>query len=365
MRPEPVFLSSTESRTVTDAQGVKVSVGLPFHGIVLTWGAWTADSYLENTHAPGTILDAGSGADRQRFSKSIMYWVYSEIEEDESIWARKLLPTGHGPFSELETLIAKSDGVFLGNGGHFGLVPTLRKLGLPALTLCWNDKTWDDCTYSTARVETALIGDPARGEMEITRYKEHFADLARDLQAATFGPLPSVLVMGTLTTDRSQLYLKNSRDYPYFAPAGAATPTDRYGRSRDAERVLMMDPDYIFLMGYGQKPSEFTHDPRWRCLKAVRAKQVYTMPGRDPGGGGLAGIVFQPLWTRWMGEIIHPDRLRPKLRNLLRETLLRDFNYQLSDVQIDELLRIKDNEGSEGYGRFMQDSQAGNGGHEP
>jgi hypothetical protein len=39
------------------------------------------------------------------------------------------------------------------------------------------------------------------------------------------------------------------------------------------------------------------HDPRWRGLKAVLDKRVYTMPGTNPGGGGLAGLIFQPLWT--------------------------------------------------------------------
>jgi ABC-type Fe3+-hydroxamate transport system substrate-binding protein len=353
-RAPPQFPVPGHGRIVIDAEGIAIPIAVPFDGIVLTWGAWDANGYLENTHAPGTMLDVGGTLERTHFSQGVMNWIYPEVEAEDGIWSRKLMPTGHGPIDDLEILLAKNAGAFLGNGGHFGLVPVLRELGLPALTLCWNDRTWDDCTFSAARVETALIGEPARGEAEIGRYKARFADLDHDLQIEAIGERPTVIVMGTFTDDRGYLYQKNSRDYPYFAPAAVSTPTDRYGRSRDAERTLMMDPDYIFLMGHGQKPGDFKQDPRWRGLKAVRDNRIYTMPGRDPGGGGLAGIIFQPLWTRWMAEIVHSDRLRPKMRDLLRATLLQDFDYRMNDDQIDELLRIKDNSGSAGYARFLR-----------
>jgi hypothetical protein len=59
-----------------------------------------------------------------------------------------------------------------------------------------------------------------------------------------------------------------------------------------------------------------------------------------------------------MAEIVHPDRLQPKLRNLMRERLLTEFNYRLSDAQIDDFLRIKENRGSAGYARFAHNDLA-------
>jgi hypothetical protein len=107
-----------------------------------------------------------------------------------------------------------------------------------------------------------------------------------------------------------------------------------------------MDPDIVFEMGYGQTPDELMHDPRWRGLKAVLDKHVYTMPGTDPGA--LAGL------------IAYPDRLQPKLREVMHARLLTEFNYRLSEAQIDLLLRMSTNKDSTGYARFIQNNQATN-----
>ena len=85
------------------------------------------------------------------------------------------------------------------------------------------------------------------------------------------------------------------------------------------------------------------------------------MPG-DPfrGGGGLAGLHFQPLWVRWMAEIAHPDRSQPRLRGVLRERFESEFGYRLGDEQIDQFLHIDENIDSVGYARFTKDYHASN-----
>ena len=155
-------------------------------------------------------------------------------------------------------------------------------------------------------------------------------------------------------------YIKTVRnDYQiYFPPAGINNAYPRWMENRlDAERVLAIDPDIILLTGSrdfphaGESPQEFMHDPRWRDLKAVKEKCVYRMFG----GGGLGGIIFQPLYDRFMAEIAHPDRLQPKLRQLLRDRILTEFNYRLSDDEIDEMLNVDENSGSDGAERFTRD----------
>ncbi len=107
-----------------------------------------------------------------------------------------------------------------------------------------------------------------------------------------------------------------------------------------------------------QSPQEFMRDPRWRGLKAVVDNRVYRMPGDPNGGGGLAGLHFQPTWVRWMAEIAHPDRLQPKLRQLLREHFMTEFGYRLSDDQIDRFLHVDKNANSVGHARFRRDYRA-------
>ena len=53
-----------------------------------------------------------------------------------------------------------------------------------------------------------------------------------------------------------------------------------------------------------------------------------------------------------MAEIAHPDRLKPETRQVLRDRLMTEFSYPLTDDQIDFLLWMSENQGSAGYERF-------------
>lgn len=368
LRPPPIFPAPARSRVVMDAENTKVLISLPFRGIVLTWGAWGAGGYLENTHAPETLFNVGGPLDRAFFAEEVISWIYPEVLRNDGIWDAKVMQRGYGHYVNLETLLAYNTGVYLGNGGEFGLVPLLRSVGLPALLLSRNEINWDEVCYSAAGVETALIGQPERGEALITAYKQAFADLAKELEPQSPVNNPRVLLMGSSTRDKRALYVttESSSYQIYLRPAGVENAADQYtSQYPDAERVLAADPDIIFLVGSAsslhpqQSPQQFMRDPRWQGLKVVQDNRVYRMPGL-PNGGGLGGLVFQPLWTRWMAEIAHPDRVQPKLRQVLRDTLLREFDYRISDEQIDLLLHIDENKDSVGYARFMRNAQPNN-----
>ncbi len=372
-RPTPQFPAQPKDHIVIDAEGAKVPIAIPFRGIMLTWGAWSVGGYLENTRAPESVFNAGDSASRESFSREVMNWIYPDIFKNDQIWDADLISQKRGSNAEIETLLARDAGAYLGNGGNFGAVPLLRRIGLPALTLCSpspnsgtlssKTKTWEDVCYSAARVETSLIGHPETAESLIARYRQAFTDLERNLRIAKIDDHPRVLIMGSSSNDWRLMYVKNSTNgYQLFLPpAGVENAADEnQPQGSDAERILVMDPDFIFEMGYGQSPEEFKKDPRWHGLKAVHDNHVYTMPGPDRGGGGLVGLIFQPLWARWMAEIVHPYRLRAELRGLLRDRLDTEFNYRLSDEQIDLVLQNNKNKDSDGYSRFNQNYLASN-----
>ncbi len=360
-RQPPQFPVPAQSRIVTDAEGIEVPVAIPFRGIMLTWGAWGVGGYLENTRAPSSVFNAGDSVERDSFVRGVVNWIYPDIFKNDGIWDADIIPRRRGSNAEIESLITRDAGAYLGNGGNFGAVPLLRRIGLPAVTLSWHEKNWDEVCFSAARVETSLIGQPEIAEALIARYQQAFADLEQDLGTIKLRDHPRVLIMGSSSRDWRYMYVKNSKNayQLYLPPAGVANAADeRQPQDSDAERILAMDPDFIFEMGNGQSPEEFKKDSRWRGLKAVRDNHVYTMPGADRGGGGLAGLIFQPLWARWMAEIVHPDRLTPELRDVLRARLIKEFNYQLSDEQIDQLLQINKNKNQPGYARFLRGEQA-------
>jgi ABC-type Fe3+-hydroxamate transport system substrate-binding protein len=366
MRPLAKFPVPLHSRAVLSADGTEVRIGQPFRGIVLTWGAWGIGGYLQNTHAPDTVLVAGGTLARKQFAeRDLMSKVYPQVLQDDRFWDAKNGDWSQRAKSEIESLLTYNPGVYLGNGGNFGMVPTLRHVGLPALYLMWHEKNWDEVSYKVARVETSLIGRPELGEAVIARYKQAFADIGQELQPEALPHQPRVLMMGSSLKDRGYFYLKSVRNsyQIYFPPAGIINASmGLTGERQDAERILSMNPDMIFLTGSRdsmwptENPQQFLHDPRWRGLKAVREGRVYRMPG----GGGLGGLIFQPIYDRWMAEVAHPDRMKPRVRQLLRDRFLTEFNYRLSDDQIDKILNVEENRGLPCMERFERNYQASN-----
>ncbi len=361
LRPLPHFPPPAQYRIVKDGAGVEVPIEIPFRGSVLMWCGGGAGGYLSTTHSPRTLVSAGTQRDRDWFAKGVWSWIYLRTLQQDSVWQNNF----NNRFAAIEGLLAFDAGAYLGGCGGVGVVSSIRAVGLPVLSQSpfAKIKDWDEVMFATAHVETALIDEPERGEALIAAYKQAYSDLDAEMQTQTLAEHPRILIMGSYNEDRGHLYIKNARnDYRiYLPPAGvicAAGP--EVPQTPDAERILLTDPDMIFLMGWAQTPQEFKRDPRWRGLKAVIENRVYRMPGDPFGGGGLAGLHFQPLWVRWMAEIAHADRLQPKLRETLREHFVSEFDYRLSDEQIDQFLHIDENIGAVGYARFTKDFQTSN-----
>jgi ABC-type Fe3+-hydroxamate transport system substrate-binding protein len=360
LRPLPKFTVPEHYRAVVDAEGTKVPIEEPFRGTILI--SLDAGGYLEITKSPDTLTYAGGTVDRSWFGKEFMSRIYPQVLQRGSLWDPQMIRHGHGPYAELESILASDGGAYLGSSGD--LVPLLRRVGLPALyTNTGKEKDENESEFVWASVVTSLIGHPDRGAAVIAHYQQAFTDIASDLNESTLPNRPRVLVMGAESHEKQNktpnirsLYIKSTANpyQLYILRAGATNASEGWTSEQpEAERILAMDPDFIFLMWWGQDPQEFMHDPRWRGLRAVRERRVYRLPG-NPGGGGLMGLIFQPISVRWMAEIVHPDRLQPKTRQVMRDTYLREFGYRMSDKEIDEQLQMNVNQPQPDYGRFAR-----------
>jgi hypothetical protein len=343
LRRPPVFPVPAESRMIVDAEGVNVAVPTPFRAIV----GYGGSDFLETSHAPEILLKAGNFHDRDFwFASGLMSRIYPQVLKDDDLWSCP---------SDLESLLAQDVGATYFFGGPLG--SSLRHIGLAVITRGWRPKSRDDLIFTATRLENAALGDRERGETFIAGYQEAFAHLDRDLQPDTLTNHPRVLTMGGSARDWSNLYIfgiKASQFDGQDQRVGVENASEGYeasGRQQDVERILAMNPDIIFLLG--ESVHEFLQDPRWRGLKAVQSNRVYnglrTLRGSyEP----LYGLDFRPLWARWQAEIAHPDRLKPKVRELLRDHFVKAYGYRLSDGEIDDLLRIDENKESAGYARF-------------
>jgi iron complex transport system substrate-binding protein len=355
LRPLPVLPVPQHSRNVIDAKGITIPIEEPFRGAAFTWGTGIgAVGFLEATKSPNEIIKAGTSKEKENVSEQIIGHIYPEILSKDSLW--DLPAYDKGPNINIESAMAFNPGVYIISSNGPGEI--LRQVGLPTLDLLSKDnKNWDTYLFSAARVMSALIEHPERGEKLINHYQQAYADIDRELNTSTLTEHPRILIMGSSTQDRSHFYVKSiNNDYEiYLPPAGVDNATKGWtGERVDAERILGMDPDYIFLMASSknQSPEEFIHDRRWCGLKAVRDKRVYRM--LDIHGGGLLGLVLQPISVRWMAEITHPDRMHTGTREMLRNTYIKEFGYRLSDEEIDAELHMDANKDSAGYERFCR-----------
>jgi hypothetical protein len=137
-------------------------------------------------------------------------------------------------------------------------------------------------------------------------------------------------------------YTSASDEYfdPRLGISGATKGHKALGREQDVERILLMNPDIIIA-----DPKDIMSDPRWLGLKAVRERRIYGGTRFSPY---IWDLNFQPLGMRHLAEVVYPDRLKPKLRGMLRKKF-ENYGYRLKDYEIDWLLNLETNRGSVGY----------------
>jgi ABC-type Fe3+-hydroxamate transport system substrate-binding protein len=360
VRPLPSFAPPAHNRVVVDAAGRRIPIELPYRGTAITWWGSFADWYLEHTQSPKSMLYAGGPVERARFVGSILSWVYPEVLNNDELWKANAISRGRGPYVEVESLMAYNPGAYIGAGSSGGPLPLLRRVGLPVVDTWGSVRGAEEIKFEVARIESSLVGHPERGEAMISLYKRAFATLKQDVQPSTLSEHPRALMMGSSFRDKMRIGIAGPRSVyaeVYFPRAGLVDASPGFiGTHDDAERILAMDPDIVFLFGSPngpmpmESPQEFMMDERWRGMKAVRTRRVY----RLTGSGCPA-----PILVRWMAELAHPERMKANTREFLRRYIVDEYGYRLNDAQIDKILDLGENEHQTGYERFVGAATSG------
>lgn len=348
-RPLPVFLPPAGGRIVVDAKGQQVVIPPNFKGVVPL--AWMAD-FLQKTHAPEMLVNAGSPEGQNVFAynhwqRSLMDWVFPRVLRDDSLWD---FP------NDLESILAYDQEGYVYLNGFFWLGQSRfddihQRFGLTSVSLqppSYDDVTNDEVIAMRTRIMNDIIGQKEKAEIYLADYKRDIAELITELDIQTLGHRPLVLAIGSDPDDWIHLDAGDRHDPRLGLPA-VMKGKRALGREQDVERILFANPDIIL-----SHPASFTVDPRWRGLKAVREKRVYGGTRFSPYQYDLN---FQPLGLRHFAELVYPERLKPKLRIMMREKF-ENYGYRLKDYEIDWLLNLEANGDSVGYlARFGPPSQ--------
>ena len=151
----------------------------------------------------------------------------------------------------MESLLTVDAGVFLGYGGYGSALAQLRAFSLPALSDWGHQESVEQVDFSTARVDSALIGNPELG----SAHRHVSAGIGRSWNGNSgfHRCLPSAHIDDEASVhDKPRFHSARSRKYD-SALAGLEDATNGWsGRGDDAERVLAINPDIIFLSrGFG------------------------------------------------------------------------------------------------------------------
>ncbi|MEJ0039505.1 MAG: ABC transporter substrate-binding protein [Gammaproteobacteria bacterium] len=146
-----------------------------------------------------------------------------------------------------------------------------------------------------------------------------------------------------------------NRDIRSLGARNAAEATRGAG-GQNIEEIIRLDPEVLFLpTAYPMQkssPADVYADKSLGAIRAVRDRRVYRIPN---GAADMEGPVENSLKMQWIAELIYPDmKPRMPLRTAIRDAYRSAFAYEMSDDDIDALLRLDENRISANYRRFAR-----------
>jgi iron complex transport system substrate-binding protein len=164
---------------------------------------------------------------------------------------------------------------------------------------------------------------------------------------------PKVLHLGAALTQLSAAGAGGYSDFYIRLGGGLNAATDMNGaRAVNAEQIAAWDPDIILLNSFEDKLTveRIYQDPILSFTAAARTKRVYKMP--------LGGYRWDPpnqesplVWM-WLAGLMHPGLFKYDLRAEMRAAYAALYGHQLSDAEIDEILRMPMQGNAAHYAQF-------------
>jgi iron complex transport system substrate-binding protein len=324
------------ARTVIDATGAKVQVPMSNRGTVL--GAPFLGEYMIATNDVESLFSINE-VNLRTANTGPLGRIYPQLLSKRTDLADGLNP---------ERLLLAQPGAII----PWGPAPEgVKATGLPVIELntMWVEGWW----FENARIFGDLNGQPNRGRELKQRYCQAIGNLQAELPPEKITTQPTILEVspGRDGTLRNTGVSGHQDQFQTLAGGLNAIQFNSMPKRLDMERLYILDPDVLILSRVSAlSPAECMSHPLWRSLKAVQNRRVYRRP---PGMVfTTTGIVEYPIYARWLAEVLHPDQLKPKLREIMRQSYRRELHYNMTDRDLDQLLAVADNRFSANHERF-------------
>lgn len=104
------------------------------------------------------------------------------------------------------------------------------------------------------------------------------------------------------------------------------------------EQILAWSPDVIIAQDRTFY-ANVLKDPQWQGVPALRGKRVYRAPDMPWGWFDSPPGINRLIGVRWLMAILYPEQMGGDLRSETREFYKLFYHVELSDAQVDELLK--------------------------
>ena len=105
----------------------------------------------------------------------------------------------------------------------------------------------------------------------------------------------------------------------------------------NVEDLLSLDPDVLIIgegvVASGISPRQIASDPRFQSLRAVAGRRIYRQPNMWSVPNS---IVELPIYERWLAELLHPQNLDRRAREMVRDAYRFAAGIDLKDDQVDD-----------------------------
>jgi|YNPMSStandDraft_1061717.scaffolds.fasta_scaffold04575_2 iron complex transport system substrate-binding protein len=257
---------------------------------------------------------------------------------------------GENFIPNVEAILAtKPDLVIQWGDRGSAIVDPIARVGLPVLTLRYGDTKL--AAEWLQLLGTGFTGRDARGKALADQFLRVHEEIAKASASIPANRKPRVVYLHRTQGNAFQVAGYNtSMDSDIRLAGGVNVAGDLPGFSSvGVEQLLAWAPDVVLLNSFEKdaRPAALFGNSLLAGLPAVKNKRVYVYPR----GGFRWDPPSQesPLAWRWLQALFHPDMRVPPLRTEMIATYLELYGHELTQSDLDAILRMADNADSLHY----------------
>ncbi len=329
--------------TVVDQTGREVKVGQPLERIVTI--PIPAASMLIAIDGGVDRLAGMHPKSKSALEEGILKEFFPEALEVSSE------VVGDGFMPNIETLIGVDpDLVFQWGMLGVDVVRPLENAGLNTVLLLYGSQEHLEGWISTFGT---LLGKKEKAERILQWHDTILREIKEKAASIPEDEKPRVLYFLRWLSGKKVAAEGTYNDF-YINLAGGKNPAGNMQSFPEVseEQIIAWDPEIILLNGFESDltPEHVYTNPKLAGVSAVKNGKVYKVP--------LGGYRWDPpnqespLMWKWLAMTFHPDRFSWDLREEIRTNYKWIYGKVPTDDQLDGILRMEMNAGSEGYSKF-------------